>query len=155
MWLSQLTVTLSRCTRNWRYQVLNEELERVCQGRSIRDFETSAGGMSSVHSMEKQEHLDPKEIHNPRKSTVPSLKARKPLVGDWENNNHPQYKLYSYYIYILIQSSNSLFCVLPLRTKAPRLAPVESIPSAPNLSQALTAKLFKGSIVLEVQSHAA
>lgn len=32
--------------------------------------------------MEKQEHPDPKEIHNPRKTTVPSPKALTPLVGD-------------------------------------------------------------------------
>jgi len=45
--------------------------------------------------------------------------------------------------------------MLPLRTEAPRIVPVESIPSAPNLIQALTARLFKGSIVLEVQSLSA
>lgn len=62
MWLSQLTVTLNRrCMRNWRYQVLKEELEKVCQGRSISDFETPAGGMSSTDSMEKQRYPQSKE----------------------------------------------------------------------------------------------
>ncbi len=144
MWLSQQTVTLSRCTRNWRYQVLNEELERVCQGRSIRDFETPAGGMSSVHSMEKESTILGKAQCQVSK-----------LVSSIERTITTHNINYTRIIYILIQSSNSLFCVLPLRTKAPRLALVESIPSAPNLSQALTAKLFKGSIVLEEQSLAA
>lgn len=96
------------------------------------------------------------EIHTPKNSAEPSLEALKPLVEEIEGTIPPTIQIILIYSYIFFFFfSSSLFCILPLSTEAPRLVPVESIPSAPNLSQALPAKLFKGSIVLEVQSLAA